>query len=123
MFYPATEVYMVRMIRRFLQRGRRGYSDEDLWDLQHYLSCILADALPRLADTGRGYPCRCPHPEDPDRDCHCEVIWGQELRENGEKFRLAAEDKYETTDELVSQSKTSGEAIVWFSKNFWHLWD
>ena len=112
---------MVGRIRRFVQRGLRGYSDEDLWDLQHYLSCILADALPRIAEDHRGFPCRCPHPNP--GDCNCNANWERELRENGEKFRLAAEDNFSTTDELISLSKMSCSAIVWLSRNFWHLWD
>lgn len=44
------------------QRIRYGYSDRDLWSLDHYLAFILKDALRDLADTTHGWPGRPPEP-------------------------------------------------------------
>jgi len=39
-----------KALRRFIQRGRRGYADEDLWDFDSYLSEMMIDALTRFKD-------------------------------------------------------------------------
>jgi hypothetical protein len=40
----------------FIQRGRRGFSDSDLWSLDSYLAGLLARALPELAKFNNGCP-------------------------------------------------------------------
>ena len=47
---------MFKEIKYFYQRGRRGYSDRDLWDLSCYLSDMLSRALSDLKKNKHGYP-------------------------------------------------------------------
>jgi hypothetical protein len=44
-------------IKYFIQRGKRGYSDRDVWGLQHYLDEVLIDSLKSLKGQLHGYPC------------------------------------------------------------------
>lgn len=46
------------LIRAFIQRGRRGWADQDVWSLDGYLNSWLPDALRRLRDTKQGVPPR-----------------------------------------------------------------
>jgi len=45
-----------REIKYFFQRGKRGYSDRDLWDIGEYLSTIVPPMMRDLKDNGSGYP-------------------------------------------------------------------
>lgn len=47
---------LYRAVKRFIQRGRRGWADEDVWNLDHYLSGVIAGTLKHLADTSHSYP-------------------------------------------------------------------
>lgn len=46
----------IRRVKWFIQRGRRGYADCDLWSLDSYLARMLPQALRQLRDTSHGYP-------------------------------------------------------------------
>lgn len=45
-----------RHAKWFVQRGKRGWADCDVWSIDGYLSSILPDMLQRLRDTTHGYP-------------------------------------------------------------------
>ena len=45
-----------RRVKWFLQRGKRGYSDRDLWGFDYYLCEIMPKALRQLNDIRHGYP-------------------------------------------------------------------
>lgn len=47
---------LIREIKYFIQRGKRGYSDEDIWNLDSYLMEWLPKALRQLAEHHIGYP-------------------------------------------------------------------
>ncbi len=40
----------------FAQRGRRGWADRDTWDLDSYLSEVIAGSLRHRADSAHGWP-------------------------------------------------------------------
>ena len=44
-----------REIKWFIQRGKRGYADCDVWDFDSYLSRVIANGVRELKD-GTGYP-------------------------------------------------------------------
>jgi len=43
-------------IRAFVQRGRRGYADCDVWNFDDYLSEVISSALRYLREIQQGYP-------------------------------------------------------------------
>lgn len=45
-----------RPVHMFIQRGRRGWSDEDLWGFDHYLAKVIATGFEALADRTHGWP-------------------------------------------------------------------
>jgi hypothetical protein len=57
-----------REVRYFIQRGRRGWSDRDVWSLDHYLSGWLPDALRQLKATKHGVPAAVVELEDCGED-------------------------------------------------------
>ncbi len=48
---------LIDNIKWFIQRGKRGYSDRDLWDLQHYITGVMINSLKDLKGQLHGYPC------------------------------------------------------------------
>lgn len=49
--------YIPLNVKSFLQRGKRGWSDGDVWGLSHYLSKTIAETVAHLKETNHGYPC------------------------------------------------------------------
>jgi hypothetical protein len=43
-------------IKYFIQRGNRGWSDRDIWNLDTYLCTWMPDAIRKLAETKHGIP-------------------------------------------------------------------
>ena len=44
-------------IKYFIQRGKRGYSDRDVWALDYYISNVMKHALKDLKEQVHGIPC------------------------------------------------------------------
>ena len=49
-----------RTIKWFIQRGRRGWSDRDLWGFDTYLALVIAEGIERLIEVKHGYQPTCP---------------------------------------------------------------
>lgn len=118
--------YHLRRIKWFWQRGRRGYSDSDVWGLFTYLLEILVPALEDLNKIKHG----CPNIESEDIDTAFKR-WGEELQVMIDGFKAAQEagelgledsldDYYKKYDELMAKFDKGMEM---FHKRFFHLWD
>lgn len=47
---------LYRKIKSFIQRGRRGWADEDTWDLDCYLAKVISETTKHLAKNTNSYP-------------------------------------------------------------------
>ena len=47
---------LYRKIKSFIQRGRRGWAEEDTWDFDYYLSNIIAEGTKYLLVHQHGHP-------------------------------------------------------------------
>lgn len=45
-----------REVRWFIQRGRRGWSDRDMWSMDEYVARVNVEMLARLREIAHGYP-------------------------------------------------------------------
>jgi len=43
-------------VKWFIQRGRRGYSDLDLWNFNNYLANVISKATAHLSEIAHGFP-------------------------------------------------------------------
>ncbi len=43
-------------LRNFIQRGKRGWSDRDVWSLDTYLAQVIAESVTKLKETNHGHP-------------------------------------------------------------------
>ena len=49
-------INLINKIKYFIQRGKRGFSDEDVWDFNYYLSNVISKGLRQLAENKISYP-------------------------------------------------------------------
>lgn len=117
---------MFHRLRWFIQRGRRGWSDDDLWNLDYYLASVLAGSLRALDERGVGFPCRKPDPTGVcPRSCDdCRRSWSVELRKNVRKFQAVAgrESAASDWDEETRIYTEGQEAMAWLAQNWRALW-
>ena len=46
----------MKCLRRFIERGRKGYTREDLWSFDNFLSNLIANGLTEFKENCHGYP-------------------------------------------------------------------
>jgi len=108
--------YHIKRIKWFIQRGKRGYSDYDWWEMDTYLTSIILPMLRRLRANSCGFPVRAVTPER----------WDKLLDEMIECFELAEKIGgyiYETSEEMDIAYKMFQRKMRVFAKWFFCLWD
>jgi len=75
-----------KKVRWFVQRGRRGYSDRDLWGFDGYLASIIVNGALQLREQAHGYPVI-------DDDFTFEQ-WQRELTMIAEGFNIYQRNEY-----------------------------
>lgn len=118
-------------IKYFWQRGRRGYSDRDLWHLHGYLSSWMPQALRTLAWNKTGYPlhlCKGPYDCKCRKDHHKEWISILVTMANGfEAGQLMADLEYNDMPSfkknLRHYEKMITRGLELFTKHYLALWD
>lgn len=100
-------------IKWFIQRGRRGFADCDVWDFDIYLSRIIKDGLKELKQWKDGYPCDV-SPKEWDKILS-DIIYTFETEEKClEDFKHDSER---------NDDKRKNRGWVLFKKYFHNLWD
>lgn len=77
---------MLKRIKYFIQRGMRGYSDEDTWDFHSYLCDILIPVLRKLSKKNMGCPSSFWDKESKNDECH---KWSESLESMAQGFEAA----------------------------------
>jgi len=81
---------MFREIKYFIQRGRRGWSDRDAWDADHYLNDIIPGMVRKIAKNGFGCPDDLYDKTCVNNECH---KWAEVLEEIAQGFEAARDIK------------------------------
>ena len=108
-----------RRIKWFIQRGKRGFSDRDVWGFHYYISEVISDGIRHLRLHNYGYPANIESPEE----------WDTILAKIERAFRLTEDDEcmYSVEDgELVENKeikKQLDEGFALFREYYLHLWD
>ena len=108
----------------FIQRGKRGYADCDVWSLDGYLCSWLPSALRKLKKISHGYP---------DGDVKSMGEWKEILEKTSRGFEAVTKlddaicsKKYNTKLEKskrIKLQKEIDEGMKLFVKHFQSLWD
>jgi hypothetical protein len=96
----------------FIQRGYRGYSDSDVWDLASYLSGWMPDALKQLERTKHGTPIGM----TPNG-------WATRLRLMREGFVAVKEMDNLVFEDYKPLKRKMDKGLKMFAKHFLDLWD
>lgn len=128
---------MFKKIKYFIQRGTRGWSDEDAWDADHYLGKIIAGMVRRIAKGGYGCPDGFYDDKRKNNECH---KWKEVLEEIAQGFEAAEQmkdlsfshmrekkdGKYDSSIKMKKQRQLAVKyerGMELFSKYFLNLWD
>jgi hypothetical protein len=107
------ELYLA--VKWFIQRGRRGYSDRDVWSIDWYLCSWMPQALEQLKHNSRGHPCGM-----------SQKSWANKLDNMINAFKVARKIQnydYKTTKEVQMAVKQFRRNFNLFKVHFFNLWD
>jgi len=126
---------MFKSIKYFIQRGRRGYSDEDIWSFDMYLADMMPGALRQLKK-GVGCPSEFYDAEAINNEFH---KWHDVLEAMAQGFEAAKFIKndgyymWEETKEgrklgfdtaALNNAKAKADlGLKLFAENYMYLWD
>ena len=119
-WYPLQRMFDIKYkylnVKWFIQRGKRGYADCDVWDISSYLTSITLPMLKRFKEGGHGYPGMLTY-----------EIWDKKLAtmiEAWEEARLINDgENFYVPDEYMQHKKQFELKIRPFITYFFHLWD
>ena len=142
---PESPMDIYRNIKWFIQRGKRGYADCDVWGYDEYLSKIIVDGLKDLKSQVHGVPnSPCFISKDgKDVDLGAwkaildEIIWTFEVAQkiiNDEWIRLNSKERNKKSTNkfsknykyhIMTKEECSRYRNGWklFQKHFFNLWD
>ena len=110
-----------RSVDYFIQRGRRGFSDRDLWSMDLYFARVLAEAVGEFRKNTHGYPAyfESSVPGEGEQEWDAILLRIQE----GFQFYVANSDGF---DSLVADSESEKrfkEAWDLMGEHYASLWD
>lgn len=129
---------MFKEIKYFIQRGRRGWSDRDAWDIDQYIAEMIPPMVRRIAKNGMGCPQEFYDNTCKNDECH---KWNDTLEEIAQGFEAAVQIKnlsrycrwLKTPEGLYDHvyekgrdkqlAKKFDRGMELFSKYFLNLWD
>jgi|TARA_Y100000310_G_C20601248_1_gene773165 hypothetical protein len=101
-----------REIKWFWQRGRRGYSDCDVWGFDTYLAKVIPGGLRALRDLENSHPALIPPKE-----------WMAILTNIADEIERANKQYEEGVSFTKKDQKRLTLAFWKLGKHFFHLWD
>lgn len=114
-----------RGIKSFYQRGKRGYADCDVWNLDMYLVKVMSGAINRLAETTHSYPNGYEEYEDWIKDLKdiAELITKLNVDDNIH-WDLEGSQLRKAYDEAMEEHDLAAEVVFdWMKEHFNNLWD
>lgn len=117
-------VYKIKGIKWFFQRGKKGYSDYDVWGFDSYLCKVIIGGLEQLKNNHCGCPSDLFDADKDDNECW---KWVEVLDKiiNGFKAaeRIIDYDYDIAAGEYDGLKKEFDEGMELFKKYFFGLWD
>ena len=115
---------MFRKVRSFIQRGIRGWANEDTWNLYYFLANVIANATKYLLKTQHGYPGSLTE-EEWNKELE-EMIWAFEYYRDSSDIWM--QDNNRVGNEQAKKNKEKNEdrakkGIQIFIEHFRDLWD
>jgi hypothetical protein len=124
------------------QRGRRGWADSDVGDMDHFLARVTADMLEHLADTSYGWPDNAEFPTFEDwtaclrrkaQDLRSWVDGGEHGKDVDAWYTLARDPKADPAATKVARDTMWADdklrydgakaAMAWVAEHLGQMWD
>jgi hypothetical protein len=99
-------------IKQKWQKLTRGYSDEELWNLDYHLCKWLIPRLRSFKEKTNGYPPNLKSPKE----------WDKILEKIILAFELHISDIPDSAEQARKESKQIKEGLSLFSKYLYYLW-
>ena len=119
---------LLRRLRWFWQRGRRGWADGDVWSLDYYLARVIAESVEYLRRTNHGNPCLGTPPRDCE-NCDCSERYDSALWTISKGFQAYWDsEKLSWQGDWGKQKEAAMEAALreslrLLAEHFRSLWD
>lgn len=117
-------------IKWFIQRGKRGYADCDIWSIDWYLSSWLPKALRKLKEISGGCPQELWDSTKKDNECWKWNAILEEITQGFEAYRSICDLEFmrDNYDEKAKKKerelhKKFEKGLELFKKYYFHLWD
>lgn len=107
--------------KSFIQRGKRGYADCDVWNFDNYLRDVLIGGLKHLADNTISYPGIKPF-ETPNKWKKYLIKTSRTLQDVNEYENEGFLDDKDYK-KLIKVYKAEKKALIELAENFNHLWN
>lgn len=135
--------YIPKRIKWFFQRGIRGYSDIDVWDISYWFENTIIPMLKQLKKGKHGYPMGmtekewdmildnmiCYFEESTKKYCseknEYEEEYTKDLLNDNEEFNKSVRNRWLKREEEISRYRINmkNKALKLFSKYYYDLWD
>lgn len=115
---------LYRNTKYFIQRGRRGWSNRDVWSFDWYIAGVITEAVAHLKKTTHGFPANLT--EEKWNEILDEIIYAFKiLRDRQDLFYEACEEYgVDAAIEIDKENRKSvKKGMALFIKNFDGLWD
>ena len=113
---------MMRTIRRFIERGRKGYCHEDMWSFDYWLSDLITRGLKEFKASCHTYPSQDVTWEE-WQDILDEMISCFEIQNRGID-NLPAKEFLKIHEERMIQKKVAlNRGLELLEKYYYDLWD
>lgn len=122
--------HLSQEVKWFLQRGKRGWADCDVWGFDQYIAGVISAAVKQLQVENHGHPtnvCDCTHDDSYTHvNCNGSGVWEQILGQISDGFAAAKDDNDFSSIciEFDADRRTRFDGgMAAFHKYFFNLWD
>jgi len=117
-------IRLLRKIKWFIQRGKRGWADCDTWSFHTYVAKIIKEGTEYLLEHQHGYPSGLT--DERWREILKEIVWAFDYLNNEDEIwwkNLRCFGSEYADEYRKKQRKKARKGLVYFVKYFQYLWD
>jgi hypothetical protein len=108
-------IHTLRAPKYFIQRGRRGWSDQDAWNADMHLARVISGTMGYLIDKGYSIPMNYAYPDDNIDNMKNRMT--EDYSRHIKVFQQYVELCGDIPDDELDNS------LNWLKENFRNLWD
>ena len=104
---------MFRKLKNFIQRGMKGYCDEDIYDIEYWFLTIMPKMLEEFKQKKNGYPYQFNNEEEWDKELDLMINDLIDANENTCRYKNVYEEPYQKAyEEFIKEYGMMGEKLM-----------